>query len=53
MDDFLILILRQISARERIDSELLYLSFVSKNVPGNDEEKCRFHPQWATLCQSA
>ncbi|KAL4067794.1 hypothetical protein J3A83DRAFT_4096673 [Scleroderma citrinum] len=40
-----------ISARERTDSELFYLSFVSKNIPASDEEKCRVHPQWNSLWQ--
>ncbi|KIJ16977.1 hypothetical protein PAXINDRAFT_132022 [Paxillus involutus ATCC 200175] len=39
-----------ISARERTDCELFYLSFVSRNVPGGDDEKTPEHPQWNTLC---
>ncbi|KIK98080.1 hypothetical protein PAXRUDRAFT_824262 [Paxillus rubicundulus Ve08.2h10] len=39
-----------VSARERTDCELFYLSFVSKNVPGGDDEKTQEHPRWNTLC---
>ncbi|KAN0077124.1 hypothetical protein V8E55_010979 [Tylopilus felleus] len=39
-----------ISARERTDCELFYLSFVSKHVPGSDHEKAQQHPQWIALC---
>ncbi|KAI6045604.1 hypothetical protein EDC04DRAFT_3053971 [Pisolithus marmoratus] len=39
-----------ISARERTDSELFYLSFVSKNFSGSQEEICYAHPQWTALC---
>lgn len=39
-----------ISAKERSDSELYYLSFVAKTVPGHDEVKMKEHPQWKTLC---
>lgn len=42
----------QISARERTDCELFYLSFVSKHVPGSDHEKAQEHPQWIALCNS-
>ncbi|KAI6166847.1 hypothetical protein EDD17DRAFT_1541543 [Pisolithus thermaeus] len=39
-----------ISAKERTDSELFYLSFISQNFSGNDEEICQAHPQWTALC---
>ncbi|KAF9227719.1 RNI-like protein [Gyrodon lividus] len=39
-----------ISARERNDCELFYLSSISKNVSGGDNEKTQEHPQWVTLC---
>ncbi|KAG2147251.1 hypothetical protein BD769DRAFT_1346477 [Suillus cothurnatus] len=39
-----------ISTKERSDSELFYLSFVAKTVPGHDEAKMKEHPQWKTLC---
>ncbi|KAG1756341.1 uncharacterized protein EDB91DRAFT_1092070 [Suillus paluster] len=39
-----------ISAKERSDSELFYLSFVAKTVPGRDEDKMKEHRQWKTLC---
>ncbi|KAG2157517.1 hypothetical protein DEU56DRAFT_875647 [Suillus clintonianus] len=39
-----------ISAKERSDSELFYLSFVAKTVPGRDEDKMKGHPQWKMLC---
>ncbi|KAG0697020.1 hypothetical protein DFH29DRAFT_176037 [Suillus ampliporus] len=39
-----------ISAKARSDSELFYLSFVAKTVPGRDEDKMKEHPQWRTLC---
>ncbi|KAH7889522.1 hypothetical protein F5I97DRAFT_1844874 [Phlebopus sp. FC_14] len=39
-----------ISQRERTDCELFYLSFISKNVPGNCQEKAQHHPQWNALC---
>ncbi|KAF9246350.1 hypothetical protein BU15DRAFT_40093 [Melanogaster broomeanus] len=50
MPSLLVLDSAAISARERTDCELFYLSFVSKNVPGSDEEKTQDHPQWVTLC---
>lgn len=39
-----------ISTKERSDSELFYLSFVAKTVPGDDEDKMKEHPQWKALC---
>ncbi|KIJ69172.1 hypothetical protein HYDPIDRAFT_80917 [Hydnomerulius pinastri MD-312] len=39
-----------ISTRERTDCELFYLSFVSKNMPGNDDARAQEHPQWIALC---
>ncbi|KAG2349451.1 RNI-like protein [Suillus weaverae] len=39
-----------ISAKERSDSELFYLSFIAKTVPGHDEDRMEEHPQWKTLC---
>ncbi|OJA10199.1 hypothetical protein AZE42_05123 [Rhizopogon vesiculosus] len=39
-----------ISARERSDSELYYLSLVAKTVPGRDEDRIKDHPQWIRLC---
>ncbi|KAG2077874.1 hypothetical protein BDR04DRAFT_431142 [Suillus decipiens] len=39
-----------ISTKERSDSELFYLSFVAKTVPGHDEDKMKEHPQWKALC---
>lgn len=39
-----------ISAKERTDSELFYLSFISQHSSGNEEELCRAHPQWTALC---
>ncbi|KAH7911409.1 hypothetical protein BJ138DRAFT_1238414 [Hygrophoropsis aurantiaca] len=39
-----------ISSKERIDCELFYLSYISKNVDGADEKKIAEHPQWLALC---
>jgi Leucine-rich repeat (LRR) protein len=39
-----------ISTKERSDSELFYLSFIAKTVPGDDEGKVKEHPQWKALC---
>ncbi|KAH9951861.1 hypothetical protein B0H21DRAFT_714574 [Amylocystis lapponica] len=39
-----------ISAKERVDSELFYLSCVSKHGPADEEARRREHPQWQTLC---
>ncbi|KAG1761681.1 hypothetical protein EDD22DRAFT_1031527 [Suillus occidentalis] len=39
-----------ISTKERSDSELFYLSFIAKTVPGHDEDKMKEHPQWKALC---
>ncbi|KAG2146862.1 uncharacterized protein EDB93DRAFT_1147758 [Suillus bovinus] len=39
-----------ISTKERSDSELFYLSFVAKTMPGHDEDKMKEHPQWKRLC---
>lgn len=39
-----------ISTKERSDSELFYLSFIAKTVPGDDEDKMKEHPQWKALC---
>ena len=45
--------LAQISPRERTDSELLYLSHVSKQTFASPEEKRAAHPQYEALCSSA
>lgn len=42
----------KISTKERSDSELFYLSFIAKTVPGDDEDKMKGHPQWKALCMS-
>lgn len=39
-----------ICGRERADSELFYLSFISRNLSGNEEEIRCAHPQWTALC---
>lgn len=40
-----------ISSRERTDSELLYLSYVSTNGPVDEAAKCLEHPRWKELCE--
>ena len=42
----------QISAKERTDSELFYLSQVLKSGAASQEERCQMFRQWDTLCKS-
>ncbi|KAF9454620.1 RNI-like protein [Macrolepiota fuliginosa MF-IS2] len=39
-----------ISAKERRDAELYYLSHVVNHGPVSDEERCQEHPRWQELC---
>ncbi|KAI0957748.1 hypothetical protein AcW1_006039 [Taiwanofungus camphoratus] len=39
-----------ITTKERVDSELFYLSYVNKHTPPGEEAKCLEHPQWKALC---
>ncbi|EMD38216.1 hypothetical protein CERSUDRAFT_113365 [Gelatoporia subvermispora B] len=39
-----------ISAKERADSELFYLSHVAQHGPADDAARCREHPRWKELC---
>ena len=43
---------RQISPRERTDSELLYLSHISKQTFASDAARLAEHPQWERLSTS-
>ncbi|KZT69805.1 RNI-like protein [Daedalea quercina L-15889] len=40
-----------VSAKERTDSELFYLSWINKNGPPDEEARCREHPRWSALCE--
>lgn len=40
-----------ISNKERVDSELFYLSYVSKHGPLDEDALCREHPRWRALCE--
>ncbi|KAJ7217128.1 hypothetical protein GGX14DRAFT_602135 [Mycena pura] len=40
-----------ISAKERIDCELFYLSHIALHGPKTDEERALTHPRWTALCQ--
>ncbi|KAH0583677.1 hypothetical protein H2248_009291 [Termitomyces sp. 'cryptogamus'] len=40
----------EITHRERIDSEILYLSFVAHEA-GSENERLEAHPQWLNLCK--
>jgi tubulin-specific chaperone E len=44
--------LNQISAKERENCELFYISHVSKIVPFTEEEIIREHPRWKELLAS-
>ncbi|KAJ6618857.1 hypothetical protein B0H10DRAFT_2217348 [Mycena sp. CBHHK59/15] len=40
-----------ISAKERVDCELLYLSHIAHQGPQSEDERNRAHPRWAELCK--
>ncbi|KAJ7461535.1 hypothetical protein FB451DRAFT_1268490 [Mycena latifolia] len=40
-----------ISAKERTDCELFYLSHIAQHGPKSEEERNLTHPRWAELCQ--
>ncbi|KAK7694061.1 hypothetical protein QCA50_003637 [Cerrena zonata] len=40
-----------ISSRERTDSELYYLSYITKHGPLDESARCIEHPRWKELCQ--
>ncbi|KAI0093897.1 hypothetical protein BDY19DRAFT_919480 [Irpex rosettiformis] len=39
-----------ITAKERTDCELFYISYIIKHGPRDNDERCRQHPQWKALC---
>ena len=43
----------QVSAKERTDCELFYLSWISKYGPTKDADRTQQHPRWPELCISA
>ncbi|CAL1705710.1 unnamed protein product [Somion occarium] len=40
-----------ISSRERTDSELYYLSYITKHGPSDESARCLEHPRWKELCE--
>jgi len=40
-----------VSSKERVDSELFYLSYVSKHGPPDEQAKCQEYPRWKALCE--
>ncbi|KAJ6525499.1 hypothetical protein DFH09DRAFT_1046450 [Mycena vulgaris] len=40
-----------ISAKERIDCELFYLSHIAHQGPKSEEDRVLTHPRWAALCE--
>ncbi|KAH9928160.1 uncharacterized protein B0H18DRAFT_1001521 [Fomitopsis serialis] len=40
-----------VSAKERTDSELFYLSWVNKHGPPDEDARSREHPRWNALCE--
>lgn len=42
----------QVTAKERTDSELFYLSWVNKHGPPDEEARPREYPRWNALCES-
>lgn len=40
-----------VSAKERTDSELFYLSWVNKHGPPDEEARSWEHPRWIALCE--
>ncbi|XP_006458003.1 hypothetical protein AGABI2DRAFT_63759 [Agaricus bisporus var. bisporus H97] len=41
-----------ISAKERRDAELYYLTYIVGRGPNSEEERCQEHPRWQELCSS-
>ncbi|KAI0811010.1 hypothetical protein BC629DRAFT_1580180 [Irpex lacteus] len=39
-----------ITAKERTDCELFYISYITKHGPRDEDARCRQHPQWQALC---
>ncbi|KAI0076461.1 RNI-like protein [Panus rudis PR-1116 ss-1] len=40
-----------ITTRERTDSEIYYLSYITKHWPPDEELRAREHPRWKELCE--
>ncbi|KAJ7681776.1 hypothetical protein B0H17DRAFT_1075669 [Mycena rosella] len=40
-----------ISAKERTDCELFYLSYIARHGPKSEDDRNLAHPRWADLCQ--
>lgn len=43
----------QITAKERVDCELFYLSYINKHGPYDESSRKEHHPRYKELCTSA